>query len=134
MKRTSGRPKVCFILPGYADAMTRDVPGPTLLLVAGPLIRGHAKVPVAWVNGPRAQGRTRALTPRQTEVLRELASGLRTKEIAEMLHVSTKTVETHRLQIMRRLGLRAHSHLVRYALQAGILPASWLLEEFADRP
>ena len=101
-----------------------------LLLVTAPRSRppklGRG---VAWVNRPRPH--VPALTPRQTDVLRELASGLRTKEIALKLKVSIKTVETHRLQLMQRLGIRLIPRLVRFALQTGVLPASWLLEEDA---
>ncbi len=68
------------------------------------------------------------LTPRQTDVLRGIASGLSTKEIAHGLGISAKTVETHRLQIMKRLEIRTIPGLVRYALQHDVLPPSWLLE------
>lgn len=78
--------------------------------------------------GARSRGGDVALTPRQTQILRELASGLRTKEVARKLRVSIKTVETHRAALTHRLGIRSLPRLVRYALRAGVLPASWLLE------
>jgi DNA-binding NarL/FixJ family response regulator len=68
------------------------------------------------------------LTPRQTEVLRGMALGLRTKEIARRLRIGVKTVETHRQQLMARLKIRHVPGLVRYALKTGVLPPSWLLE------
>lgn len=65
---------------------------------------------------PRGQ-----LTPRQTEVLKHIAEGLGTKEIARRLQLSVKTVETHRSQLMRELDIREVTGLVRYALRAGLI-------------
>lgn len=62
------------------------------------------------------------LTPRQREVLKHIAEGRSTKEIAFELAVSVKTVETHRAQIMERLGIRDVAGLVRYAMRVGIVP------------
>lgn len=62
------------------------------------------------------------LTPRQREVLKRIAEGRSTKEIAFELNLSVKTVETHRAQIMERLGIRDVAGLVRYAMRAGIVP------------
>ena len=62
------------------------------------------------------------LTPRQREVLKRIAEGRSTKEIAFELNLSVKTVETHRAQIMERLGIRDVAGLVRYAMRAGLVP------------
>jgi DNA-binding NarL/FixJ family response regulator len=62
------------------------------------------------------------LTARQREVLRMVAGGKSTKEIAYALSLSVKTVETHRAQIMERLGIRDVAGLVRYALRTGLVP------------
>jgi DNA-binding NarL/FixJ family response regulator len=62
------------------------------------------------------------LTTRQREVLRLVAGGKSTKEIAFFLNLSVKTVETHRAQIMERLGIREVAGLVRYALRTGLIP------------
>ena len=62
------------------------------------------------------------LTPRQREVLKHVAEGRSTKEIAYELKLSVKTVETHRAQIMERLGIRDVAGLVRYAMRAGLVP------------
>ena len=64
-----------------------------------------------------------ALTARQVEVLRLLALGRSVKEIAFELNISAKTVETHRAQIMERLGLRDLASLVRYAIRNGLIGA-----------
>src|SRR5262249_34886528 len=62
------------------------------------------------------------LTARQREVLKLVAGGKSTKEIAFELNLSVKTVETHRAQIMERLGIRDVAGLVRYALRTGLIP------------
>lgn len=62
------------------------------------------------------------LTPRQRDVLKRIAEGRSTKEIAFELNLSVKTVETHRAQIMDRLGIRDIAGLVRYAMRAGLVP------------
>ena len=56
------------------------------------------------------------LTPRQREVLRLIAEGWRMKEIAATLQLSTRTVETHKYDMMRALGVQSTAELVRYAL------------------
>jgi DNA-binding NarL/FixJ family response regulator len=60
------------------------------------------------------------LTPRQREILQLIAEGHSTKEIARILHVSAKTVETHRTQLMERLDIHDIAGLVRYAIRAGL--------------
>ena len=62
------------------------------------------------------------LTPRQRDVLKRIAEGRSTKEIAFDLNLSVKTVETHRAQIMERLGIRDVAGLVRYAMRTGLVP------------
>lgn len=61
------------------------------------------------------------LTRRQIDVLQQIAEGKSTKAIAMALHISVKTVETHRAQLMRRLGVRDVASLVRYALRTGLV-------------
>lgn len=61
------------------------------------------------------------LTPRQREVLQLIAEGHSTRNIAEKLNVSVKTIETHRAQIMERLGIRDVASLTRYALRVGMV-------------
>lgn len=126
-----------------------------LLLVTPPLSRsqelrllaalgkGMAGVPLQAVSETPAT-RTRAgapgsrprplLSPRQLEVLREIARGTSTKGIAKALDLSAKTVETYRLQLMQRLGIRRVPELVRYALRTGLLGPDWLLEKGERNP
>lgn len=61
------------------------------------------------------------LSPRQREVLRLIAEGRTTKQIAHELGISGKTVETHRAQLMERLGIRDVAGLVRYAILVGLI-------------
>jgi ligand-binding sensor domain-containing protein/DNA-binding CsgD family transcriptional regulator len=61
------------------------------------------------------------LTPRQKEVLQLIAEGYSTREIAERLDVSVKTVETHRAHLMDRLDIRDVPGLVRLAIRAGLI-------------
>ena len=61
------------------------------------------------------------LTPRQRQVLQLIAEGHSTREIAERLRISVKTVETHRAQLMERLGISDVPSLVRLAVRTGIV-------------
>jgi DNA-binding NarL/FixJ family response regulator len=66
-------------------------------------------------------GALEQLTPRQREVLQLVAEGNSVKEIAQLLHVSVKTVETHRAQLMERLDIHDVAGLVRYAIRVGLV-------------
>jgi DNA-binding NarL/FixJ family response regulator len=61
------------------------------------------------------------LTPRQREILQLIAEGRSTKGIANDLDINVKTVETHRAQLMERLGIHDIAGLVRYAIRAGLV-------------
>jgi DNA-binding NarL/FixJ family response regulator len=61
------------------------------------------------------------LTPRQREVLKLIAEGRTTQQMADMLGVSVKTVESHRSQLMERLDIYDVAGLVRYAIHMGIV-------------
>jgi two-component system, NarL family, response regulator NreC len=61
------------------------------------------------------------LSPREKEVLRATADGLRTKEIATRLNVGVKTVETYRRRLMKKLACGSTAELVRYAMREGII-------------
>ena len=71
---------------------------------------------LARMADPSKQAATR-LTGRQREVLRLIAEGRRMKEIAGILSLSTRTVETHKYDMMHALGLQSTAELVRYAVQ-----------------
>jgi DNA-binding NarL/FixJ family response regulator len=61
------------------------------------------------------------LTGREMEVMRLLAEGFTTKEIAEKLFISPKTVENHRAHILNKLGIHSATGLVRYAAKIGLI-------------
>jgi DNA-binding NarL/FixJ family response regulator len=61
------------------------------------------------------------LTPREQEIMRFLAEGIPTKEIANRLFISPKTVENHRANIMRKLNIHSAMELVRYAARLGLI-------------
>jgi len=63
---------------------------------------------------------TDVLTDREVEVLQLIAEGHATKEIASRLHVSVKTIETHRRQIMEKLNLFSVAELTKYAIRQGL--------------
>ena len=68
-------------------------------------------------------GTDELLTPRQREILQLIAEGKATKDIAVALDLSVKTVETHRKDVMERLGIHDIPGLVRYAIREGIIKA-----------
>lgn len=61
------------------------------------------------------------ITPRQKQILQMVAEGHSTRGIAEKLSISVKTVETHRAQIMERLGIRDVAGLTRFAMRNGLI-------------
>jgi DNA-binding NarL/FixJ family response regulator len=63
------------------------------------------------------------LTPKETEVLRLVALGHLNKEIADILGVSIRTVETHRFNLRKKLDLADTASLTRYAIQVGLVKA-----------
>jgi DNA-binding NarL/FixJ family response regulator len=64
---------------------------------------------------------TAVLTPREDEVVKLIAEGLSSKEIASALHISLKTVERHRANVLAKLGMRDRTELTRYAIRAGLV-------------
>jgi DNA-binding NarL/FixJ family response regulator len=64
------------------------------------------------------------LTAREGDIVRLLAQGQTSKEIARLLQISTRTVETHRININRKFGFRSIADLVRYAIRNGIVSYS----------
>ncbi|SBT46248.1 response regulator [Micromonospora narathiwatensis] len=63
----------------------------------------------------------RAITDREEEVLKLVAEGYSSKQIADMLVISVKTVERHRANLLQKLGLRDRLELTRYAIRAGLI-------------
>jgi DNA-binding NarL/FixJ family response regulator len=77
----------------------------------------------ALIKDVLGEGTSRSdeLTPREQEVVKLVAEAHTNKEIAEILHLSEKTVENHRSNAMRKLGMRDRVELVRYAIRRGLI-------------
>ena len=91
-----------YLCPGIADIVLKDY---VQHLSTGPT-----------ANSPTASG----LSNREREVLQLLAEGKATKDVASILHVSVKTIETHRQHIMSKLDLRSIAELTKYAVREGL--------------
>lgn len=63
------------------------------------------------------------LTTREREVLQMAAQGHSNSDIAERLFISPRTIETHRANLMRKLGLHSHAELLKFAIMRGIIPS-----------
>ncbi len=86
-----------------------------------PIITGIVlKDYIVHLNKPGAHNEQSTLSSREREVLQLLAEGKSTKEIAFILNISAKTIETHRRQIMQKLKLTNVADLTRYAIREGI--------------
>lgn len=115
---------------GAAAYLIKDSATSELELALQSVMRGETylspaisrQVVEGYVQRVGEGGAADPLTPRQREVLKRIAEGRSTKEIAYELNLSVKTVETHRAQIMERLGIRDVAGLVRYAMRAGLVP------------
>jgi DNA-binding NarL/FixJ family response regulator len=88
------------------------------------LSQNLSRLPAVVTEAIKLRRDVQKLTARQVEVLRMVAGGLRTREIADKLELSIKTVESHRGEIMKRLRLHDGVSLVRYAIRIGLVPLS----------
>ncbi|MGQ0547766.1 MAG: response regulator [Betaproteobacteria bacterium] len=115
---------------GAAGYLLKDAATGELELALRSVMRGESwlspavsrQVVEGYVQRAGGEQAPEVLTARQREVLRLVAGGKSTKEIAFLLNLSVKTVETHRAQIMERLNIRDVAGLVRYALRTGLVP------------
>jgi DNA-binding NarL/FixJ family response regulator len=74
-------------------------------------------------RGGRGEEQFDVLTPRELEVLKLIAEAYRSKQIADALFISIKTVERHRQNILDKLGMRDRVELTRYAIRRGLIQA-----------
>jgi DNA-binding NarL/FixJ family response regulator len=115
---------------GAVGYLLKDAATGELELALRSVVRGESwfspavsrQVVEGYVQRVGGEAVSDVLTARQREVLKLVARGKSTKEIAFDLSLSVKTVETHRAQIMERLGIRDVAGLVRYALRTGLVP------------
>jgi DNA-binding NarL/FixJ family response regulator len=75
-----------------------------------------------WMSDA-SSGPEEPLSPREQEVLKLISEAHTNREIAETLHLAEKTVESHRANILRKLGMRDRVELVRYAIKRGLIEA-----------
>lgn len=73
-----------------------------------------------WMED-ESRGPSEPLSPREQEVVKLIAEAHTNKEIAATLHLSGKTVESHRANVLRKLGMRDRVELVRYAVRRGLI-------------
>lgn len=126
-----------------ALVVLREVrPTAPFIIVTGAIVRGQAGAAIragaedvflksytrgleeSISNALAARRPLRALTDRQIQVLKLVTEGLRTREVAERLGLSVKTVESHRGAIMKRLRIHDVVSLVRYAIRVGLVPTT----------
>jgi len=93
--------------------LTKDAAGSELALAVRTVASGREFMPARFIVEPSVKDRD--LTPRQREILGLIAVGHTSAEIAELLHLSKRTVETHRAQLAIRLGAHSRADLVRSA-------------------
>jgi DNA-binding NarL/FixJ family response regulator len=74
-----------------------------------------------WLASGREDRLEDPLTPRELDVVKLIAEAHTNKQIAEALHVSEKTVESHRANVLSKLGMRDRVELVRYAIRRGLV-------------
>lgn len=82
------------------------------------IARGMQK---AFINNPQPKGRAKTLTPRQREVVQLLAEGKSMKEVADVLHVTPRTVAFHKYRVMEELSLKTTADLIQFAIKSRIL-------------
>ncbi len=107
------------------DAGTSELEAAIRAVVRGESFLSPAVSTRAVAGGSRGGGEgptaLEALTPRQREVLQMIAEGHSTKGVAAVLGLSVKTAESHRTQLMQRLGIHEVAGLVRYAMRTGLI-------------
>jgi DNA-binding NarL/FixJ family response regulator len=106
---------------GASGYLTKDSAGDQLVLALRKIAAGGVHISEAAAASLVSGGAQRALSDREFEVLRLLAGGLGPTEIGERLHLSVKTVSTHKARVLEKLGLSSTADLVRYALEHKLL-------------
>lgn len=109
------------IASGAHGFLDRDVTPEKLLEAIHDVSRGEQVMPVA-VHELVAAGEAepaRTLTRREQEVMEMLGRGMTSREIAEHLQISIKTVDTHRGHVLKKLGLRNNAEIARFAVKHG---------------
>jgi len=108
------------IRAGARGYVLKDAPGKDIVLAIETVMSGGIYYSAALARQlAQPQMPDMQLTTREQEVLRHLARGESNKQIARALDLSVRTVETHRLNIKRKLGIEGQAELIRFAVQHG---------------
>jgi DNA-binding NarL/FixJ family response regulator len=103
---------------GARGYVLKDAPGKDIVLAIDTVMAGGIYYSAALARQlARAPAYDNGLTSREQEVLRHIATGESNKQIARALDLSVRTVETHRLNIKRKLGIEGQAELIRFAVQ-----------------
>lgn len=106
---------------GANGYVVKDAAVAELATALATLMHGGRYLSPAISLAVKQRARQSVLTSRQREVLQLIAEGRSTREIAERLFISVKTVETHRAQLMERLGIADVASLTRHAMEIGLV-------------
>ncbi|WP_170370634.1 response regulator transcription factor [Ruegeria arenilitoris] len=108
---------------GAKGYVLKDVPTDEIKQAIDAVMRGERYLCTGAIGSlePKEDAAREALTGREQTILLELAQGKSNKEVALALDISVRTVETHRKNIKRKLGISSTAGLTRYALEHGVL-------------
>ena len=108
---------------GAMGYLLKDVPTDEIKLAIDTVMRGERYLCTGAQGSPTPKdgGVRETLTGREQTILLQLAQGQSNKEVALTLDISVRTVETHRKNIKRKLGISSTAGLTRYALEHGVL-------------
>ncbi|MEW2916558.1 response regulator transcription factor [Ruegeria sp. ANG10] len=108
---------------GAKGYVLKDVPTDEIKQAIDAVMRGEQYLCTGASGSlqPKQDSAREALTGREQTILLELAQGKSNKEVAQTLEISVRTVETHRKNIKRKLGISSTAGLTRYALEHGVL-------------
>lgn len=108
---------------GAMGYVLKDVPTEEIKQAIDAVMKGKTYLCTGAAGSlkPKAGDTREALTGREQTILLELAQGKSNKEVAQTLDISVRTVETHRKNIKRKLGISSTAGLTRYALEHGVL-------------
>jgi len=106
------------IQAGARGYVLKDAPGKDIVVAIETVMSGGIYYSAALARQlAQPQNQDNQLTTREHEVLRHIANGESNKQIARALDLSVRTVETHRLNIKRKLGIEGQAELIRFAVQ-----------------
>lgn len=114
---------------GAMGYLLKDVPTDEIKLAIDTVMRGERYLCTGAKGSltPKGGGVRETLTGREQTILLQLAQGQSNKEVAQTLDISVRTVETHRKNIKRKLGISSTAGLTRYALEHGVLQGTGAL-------